>query len=144
MGKTPKLCQHLQHEAGKQNLSVKDYIDQKIPRLKEDNSNHFALGLNVRFIFLNEKPVISEQALDEAIGQVDLKELKRVAEWHSNEISRCIRRNQKISDFAKLLEIKVYSTTPDLDQLDRLMRYQTTLQRQLSTAIGELLALTKN
>ena len=32
---------------------------------------------------------------------------------------------------------------PDLDQLDRLMRYQTTLQRQLSTTIGELIALTK-
>jgi hypothetical protein len=51
---------------------------------------------------------------------------------------------KKFSDFAKLLEIKEFSTTPDLDQLDRLMRYQTTLQRQLSTAIGELLALNKN
>jgi hypothetical protein len=31
----------------------------------------------------------------------------------------------------------------DLDELDKLMRYQTTLQRQLSTITGELLALTK-
>jgi hypothetical protein len=34
LDKTPTLCQYLYHEAGKQNLSVKDYIDQKIPRLK--------------------------------------------------------------------------------------------------------------
>jgi hypothetical protein len=144
LDKTPTLCQYLHHEAGKQKLSVKDYIDQKIPRLKEDNPSHFAPGLNVRFIFLHERPIVSEQTLDEAIRQVDLSELKRAAEWYSNEISRFIRRNQKVSDFAKLLEIKEFSTTPDLDQLDRLMRYQTTLQRQLSTAIGELLALTKN
>lgn len=100
--------------------------------------------MNVRFIFLDEKPVVSEQTLDEAIRQVELSELKRAAEWYSNEISRFIRRNQKVSDFAKLLEIKEFSTTPDLDQLDRLMRYQTRLQGHLSAAIGESLALTKN
>ena len=142
--KTPNLCRYLHHEAGEQNLSIKDYIDQKIPILKEDNPNHFAPGLNVKFIFQDERPIVSEQRLEEAIREVELKELKRAAEWYSNEISRFIRRNQKVSDFVKLLEINEFSTTPDLDQLDRLMRYQTTLQRQLSTAIGELLALNKS
>jgi hypothetical protein len=47
-------------------------------------------------------------------------------------------------DFKKLLPSEEESIMPDLDQTDRLMRYQTTLQRQLSTSIGELLALTKN
>jgi hypothetical protein len=144
LDKTPNLCQYLHHEADEQNLSVKDYIDQKIPRHKEDNPNHFAPGLNIKFIFLDERLVVSEQTLDEAIRQVDLSELKRAAEWYSNEISHFIRRNQKVSDFQKLLEINEFSTTPDLDQLDRLMCYQTTLQRQLSTAIGELLALKKS
>ncbi len=87
--------------------------------------------------------MVSEQTLDEAIREGELSELERAAEWYSNEISRFFRRNQKVSDFAKLLEIKEFSTTPDLDQLDRLMRYQTTLQRQLSKATGELPALTK-
>lgn len=125
-------------------MSVKDYIDQKIPRPKEDNSKHFAPGINVKFIFLHERPIIPADTLEDAIKNTNLAELRRAAEWYSNEISRFIRRNQKITDFQKLLEIKEFSTTPDLDQLDRLMRYQTTLQRQLSTAIGELLALTKN
>lgn len=56
---------------------------------------------------------------------------------------RMIVRTQKIADFNKLGPIEEQATTPDLDQLDRLMRYQTTIQRQLSTAIRELLALTK-
>ena len=38
--KTSVFCEYLLHEAGKKKLSVKDYIDQKIPRLKEDNPNH--------------------------------------------------------------------------------------------------------
>ena len=52
-------------------------------------------------------------------------------------------RTQKIAVFRKLGSIEEHPTTPDLDQLDRLIRYQTTIQRQLSTAIGELLALAK-
>jgi hypothetical protein len=35
------------------------------------------------------------------------------------------------------------SSAPDFDELDKLVRYQTALQRQVSTSIGELLALTK-
>lgn len=130
--------------SSKQDLSVKDYIGQKVPRLKEENPNHFSPSINVKFIFLHERPIIPAETLDEAIKSTELAELKRAAEWYSNEISRFIRRNQKIADFQKLLEMNEFATTPDLDQLDRLMRYQTTLQRQLSTAIGELLALTKN
>ena len=58
--------------------------------------------------------------------------------WHGQEIMRMIVRTQKIADFRKLGPIEEQTTTPGLDQLDRLMRYQTTIQRQLSTAIGEL------
>lgn len=56
---------------------------------------------------------------------------------------RMIVRTQKIVDFRKLGPIEEQTRTPDLDQLDFLMRYQTTIQKQLSTAIRELLALTK-
>jgi hypothetical protein len=52
---------------------------------------------------------------------------------------RMIIRTQKIADFRKLGSIEEQATTPDLDQLDSLMRHHTTIQRQLSTAIGELL-----
>lgn len=77
LDKTPILCQYLHHEAGKQNLNIKDYIKEKVPRLKEDNLNHFAPGLNVKFIFQDERTVVSIETLEEAIRQVELNELKR-------------------------------------------------------------------
>jgi len=43
----------------------------------------------------------------------------------------------------KVTEFVEHAALPDLDQLDKLMRYQTTINRQLPTAIGELLAMTK-
>lgn len=39
--------------------------------------------------------------------------------------------------------IRELTNSPDLDKLDPLMCHQTTLQRQLSTAISELLTVTK-
>ena len=143
LDKTPTFCKYIFHEAREQNLSIEDYIDQRIPRLKEDYPNHFSPGLNIKFVFDDEKPTVFEEKLDEAIKKVELDELKRAAEWYSSEISRFIQRNNKIASFQKLLDIGEFATTPDLDQLDRLMRYQTSLQRQLSTAIGELLELNK-
>ena len=59
------------------------------------------------------------------------------------EITKKESELKKLQDFEKLLPIEEEATTPNLDQLDKLMRYQTTLQRQLSTTIGELMALTK-
>ena len=50
---------------------------------------------------------------------------------------------QKITDFRKSGPIEEPATTPGLDDLDRFMRYKITIQRIKSTAIGDLLALTK-
>ena len=41
------------------------------------------------------------------------------------------------------IRIEEDAAVPDGSEMDRLMRYQTTLQRQLSAAIGELLAIRK-
>lgn len=62
--KIPMLCQYLRHEAGKQNMSIKNYIKEKIPRLKEINLNHFAPGLNIKLIFQDGSPLVSDQTID--------------------------------------------------------------------------------
>ena len=96
----------------------------------------------INLILGDEKPRIYSD-IEEGVKNTELKELKRPAEWFGQAIMRVIVRIQKIADFRKLGPIEEPATTPDLDQLDRLMHYQTTIQRQLSTAIGELLALTE-
>lgn len=70
-----------------------------LAHLKEGKPNHFAPGINVKFIFLHDKPIILAESPYEAIKNTELAELKRAAEWYANEISHFIRHNQKISDF---------------------------------------------
>ena len=54
-----------------------------------------------------------------------------------------VRSTMRLQYFADLVEIIDDTLTPEPEKLDRMMRYQTTINRQLSTAIGELLALTR-
>ena len=143
LDKTPQFCEYLFKEAQINNSTIKDYIANKVPKQKPEGNEPYSKSLNFRIIFADQKPKIDPN-IEEGIKNTELKELKRAAEWYGQEILRMIIRAQKIADFRKLGPIEEQATTPDLDQLDRLMRYQTTLQRQLSTAIGELLALAKN
>ncbi len=50
---------------------------------------------------------------------------------------------RKINDYQKLLPLMQEASLPDLDTYDKLMRYQTTLNNQLSKQIGELMELEK-
>lgn len=140
--KTPQFCEYLFKEAQINNSTIKDYIAYKVPIQKPEGNEPYSKSLNFRVFFADQKPKIDPN-IEEGIKNTELKDLKRAAEWYGQEILRMIVRAQKIADFRKLGPIEEQATTPDLDQLDRLMRYQTTIQRQLSTAIGELLALTK-
>ena len=44
-------------------------------------------------------------------------------------------------DFIRMRELMLSSVTLSGEEYDRLLRYQTTWERRLSSAIGELLAL---
>ncbi len=142
LDKTPRFCEYLFGEATKNELTISEFIANKIPKQKPEGNEPYSQSINWKIVFANQKPKI-DLNIEEGIKGDELKELKRAAEWYGQEIMRMIVRTQKIADFNKLGPIEEQATTPDLDQLDRLMHYQTTIQRQLSTAIGELLALTK-
>ena len=140
--RAPKFCQYIYEEAKSKKLSVSDFITQKIPGGSISEG-----GVLRRYIFITgvqDKDEIKIKSIEEEILATDVTELQNAAAWLVKEISRVGISTQKIVDFKKLLSSEEESIMPDLDQTDRLMRYQTTLQRQLSTSIGELLALTKN
>lgn len=143
LDKTPRFCEYLLREANKNLQTIKYYISDKMPRQKPEGNQPYSQSIDIRFAFDDEESQIDSN-IEDGIKNTELKELKRAAEWYTQEIMSFITRTQKIADFKKLGPIEEQATTRDLEQLDRLMRYQTTLQRQLSTAIGELLALTKN
>jgi len=59
------------------------------------------------------------------------------------EIHKSMTMERKINDYQKLLPLMQEASLPDLDTYDKLMRYQTTLNNQLSKQIGELMELEK-
>ena len=143
----PKFCHYLHSEAVDNELSIKDFIAQKIPRISKNLPDHYPIrpdGTKIIHIFSTVASLIKlPEEFNIQFKKTELDEIKRAAEWYSMGIARFFTLSQKVRDFEKLLSIEEQATTPNLDQLDRLMRYQTALQRQLSTAIGELLALLK-
>ena len=108
-----------------------------ISRSKEDSSNYFSFNLNIKFIFLDKRPVFSERIIDEAIWQVEVSVLNRAVTRFLNEISRLIRQNQKMYDLEKLLEIKEFSIIPVWDQLKQRIQYLTHCKGNFQQQLGE-------
>ena len=78
------------------------------------------------------------------VRDVDVVDLVKTAKWHRLELLRLIGRSERVSSLQRVSEIASQAALPDPDKLDRLMRYKTTVNRQRSTAIGELLELLKH
>lgn len=92
--------------------------------------------IRIRFLGPNDTYEINTD-----IRSVDISDLVKTAKWHRLELMRIISRSARVSNLQRVSEIASRAALPDLYKLDRLMRYETTVNRQLSTAIGELLEL---
>ena len=139
VARAPALCDELQALAKHRKLSIKLMIERIAPDPNTPKKVVVITGVPNERVGDPDYRVTEESILD-----VDLYSLMKAARWKQNEIQRSEMSKKKLTDYETLLPIEEQATTPDLDQLDKLMRYQTTLQRQLSTTIGELMALTKN
>ena len=142
MKHAPTICQDIYNAATEKEKSVKDYLSDKIKKSDgKPNQN-----LNVRIIFVEANGIkvpFTPLPLEESFLELDSDVLPGIIKWKLQEVHQAFQEKTKLSDFKRLLPIAERATTPDLDHLDKLMRYQTTLQRQLSTTMGELIALTK-
>lgn len=141
--RAPIFCNYLVKRAVEAEVDITNYARSK--QIKEPvrevswgngrrgNKTTEAPPVQVRLIGPDEKYEINTDVRD-----VDVVDLVKTANWHRLELMRIITRSERVSEIAS------QAALPDLDKLDRLMRYQTTVNRQLSTAIGELLDLLKH
>ena len=145
----PMFCEYLVKRATKEAVDVKDYAHSK--QIKEP-VREISWGDSRRGKKTTELPAVRIRFLgpndtyeiNTDIRDVDVADLVRTAKWHRLELMRIISRSERVSNLQRVSEIASQAALPDLDKLDRLMRYQTTVNRQLSTAIGELLELLKH
>ena len=141
---SPTLCVQLYRSACLKKQSINEYIENQT---RDGNTKS---GIPPRSLVTNESlgevggnNASKNGTLKEAILKTDLINIQQVIHWKLTEIQGKQDDLKKLEDFDKLLPIEERAATPNLDQLDKLMRYQTTLQRQLSTTIGELMVLNK-
>ena len=83
----------------------------------------------------------NEEPLAEANEDPDLSKINEAIRGILELNSVLTRAHEVAKDFSRMQELMLRSVTLSGEESDRLLRYQTTWERRLSSAIGELLAL---
>lgn len=146
LNKCPKFCDYLFQQSQLENLTIQNFMSEKFPS-REDRWR----GMEKMVYEMSKThspelhtPPPAGISKAQAIFNTELFYIRRTAQWLVEEKNLIQTYKQKAAEHKRLKEIKVLATIPELAKLDSLMRYQTSLQRQLSTAMGELLAIIEN
>ncbi len=143
LDQAPPFCKYLHGKAKEHQVPISTYItyEESMNNSQSDLEAkiHFRL---IKFMSLEEKfnPL---QNTTEAILTTPLEDLLVGAKSIASAIHKMKKIDSKLFIFSQLRNVNQSPVSLDFDVLDKLYRYQTTLQRQLSTCIGELLALNK-
>ncbi|MFM1956085.1 MAG: hypothetical protein RIR20_905, partial [Pseudomonadota bacterium] len=90
-----------------------------------------------------EKILNTSAVKSHAIKDPKLNLFKMFAIWHSKLLRDFFVGPEANFTVQESINIEEEAMLPDAQEMDRLIRYQTTLQRQLSSAVGELIAIRK-
>lgn len=137
------LGAYLYSEASFYRQEMSEYLKDKCAVIA--NSNHakeLYKSLNIEVL---EKAIDLMQTpdLEQSIITKDNYEFHQFNDWFEKQLRRL---SSQLIELEKVFEEKengIHLPMPNYDELDRLMRYQTTISRQLSTAVGELMVLAK-
>lgn len=152
---TPRFCQLLLNEANEYKETIDEYIENHIELFislqgfkKEIFSKLLKLGnrnnRQDKMQTLDESsPMPPKPTFENTISQVKIENLHKAAKLFGNEINKVGDIHYKILAFNQLKQFERKPLALNYDQLDKLQRYQTTLQGQLSRMVGELLELVK-
>lgn len=152
---TPLFCQLLLNEANQYEEGIDQYIEHHAELFrsihgvqKEIFETLFRIiNRENQYKELNKldltKPTPPKPTVENTILQVKLENLHKAAKLYSNEINKVGDIHYKILAFNQLKQFEGKPVALNYEQLDKLQRYQTTLQGQLSRMVGELLALVK-
>jgi hypothetical protein len=148
-GKGPEITQntllgaYLFAEAAFYNVDVTNYLKDKLSAITNSRTTRELYEI-IKFEVLHAAIDIFESPdMTNFITTDDYYEFYQFQNWFEREIAKIPDQIEEILQSTKEAENQLNVPFPKFDELDRLMRYQTALSRQLSTAIGELLVLAK-
>ena len=138
----PGFCAFINKQALLEKVSVDDYLTKRLLKIE---INEPANLINLLDALTNQKNIPKEEMAEIAKNLKSIKpsQMKAGAIYCLESIRLDLLANLKAVEFDNIIEDEEASMMPDLNELDRLMRYETTLNKQYSTAIGELIELTK-
>jgi len=137
----PNFFRHLEYEAHNNDQAIGQYIDKQIKRKRNK------AGIDIVVITREKADAIQEKQVD-----ADLKdEIKKLSPEDVQDLIHVVQRDfrkaydveMKIKQFGEILPIMQQANLPNLEVLDKLMRYQTSLNNALSKLMGELIELEK-
>jgi len=142
----PSFCTYIIDQATERNQTLGDYLStrQIDPTKFEDPPKGKKIPDPNKLTF---KIIFSDSAKEPEhqpkLRDVNVKTLQLSAAWFRLETWEVMKRIFRMREMSALAEVTQEAALPDPEKLDRLMRYQTTINRQLSSAMGELLELTR-
>ena len=140
--RAPLFCKFLMVSARESNQDIDDFTKTKRIVVDTDGSTRGQPVLPPTVIRLIGGPA-EDASTRSKIADVPLEDLLSAAKFYRAKHWDQIVRNELMKNLDQVAEIAQQVALPDLDNMDKLMRYQTTISRQLSTAVGELLAITR-
>jgi hypothetical protein len=75
------------------------------------------------------------------VKKLSLDDFRALIEVIQRDLMKAIESETKIKEFREILPIVQQANLPNLEVSDKLMRYQTSLNNQLSKQMGELMEL---
>ncbi len=115
-------------------------IDELITHLSSsDQITHTIRFVSSKEDEIREERTLSDEELDASGLKVSAKDLESYCWSLYDKYQRLVKINDHVSNRDKRADQLRSSALPDLDKQDKLMRYQTSLERQFSKTLGELL-----
>jgi hypothetical protein len=141
LNKMPQFIKHITAEAKTVNQDLHSYIKSELEhkrRLKRP-------GIVLKIIppGHTEEDIVPPQNINDIVKDYSIEDWQDFILIKQLEIHKSMTMERKINDYQKLLPLMQEASLPDLDTYDKLMRYQTSLNNQLSKQIGELVELEK-
>ena len=86
---------------------------------------------------------VIEPSLKDEVSKLSLEDIRDLMQVVQRDLMKAVESETKIKEFREILPIVQQANLPNLEVLDKLMRYQTSLNNQLSKQMGELIELEK-
>lgn len=144
----PHLCRYLAYHAHREESTISNWLPKLNFTISQSELEERISNKIRRMYGLNEKIENLSADLDQCTINKMVNEtahgiFKQACQQMIDLYKSTMMQNYKTDIFDSLMKIKDPSIGLKLDDLDKLYRYQTAIQRQLSTTIGELLELNK-